>query len=91
MKETVDWYSMNLPWPHILAIVHFRHAQILHKFQEATLANQQLDNAIMVFRDMDMTCWLEQAEGLRGQIEAGEPWRGFAPYGDGPPNLSIDD
>ena len=32
---------------------------------------------------MEMTWWCEQAEGLRGRIEAGEPFRGFAPYLDG--------
>jgi len=28
---------------------------------------------------MEMTWWLRQAAGLRGRIDRGEPFRGFAP------------
>ena len=47
----------------------------------------QLDQAEALFRDMGMDWWTEQAEGLRGRIDRGEPFRGFAPYVDGPPKV----
>ncbi len=43
-------------------------------------ARDQLDQATTLFGDMEMTWWSDQAEALRGRIEAGEPFRGFAPY-----------
>ena len=32
-----------------------------------------------------MDWWSEQAEGLRGRIDSGEPFKWFVPYVDGPP------
>ena len=47
-------------------------------------AREQLDQADTLFRDMGMDWWTEQAEGLRGRIDRGEPFKWFAPYVDGP-------
>ncbi|MCH8844932.1 MAG: hypothetical protein IID61_18390 [SAR324 cluster bacterium] len=44
-----------------------------------------MEQAEALFRDMDMTWWSEQAEGLRGRIDRGEMFKWFAPYVDGPP------
>ncbi len=66
-------------------VSHFRYAEILHKKGDLDAAREQLDQAEALFRDMGMDWWTEQAEGLRGRIDRGEPFRGFAPYVDGPP------
>ena len=34
---------------------------------------------------LGMDWWTEQAEGLRGRIDRGEPFRWFAPYVNGRP------
>jgi len=47
----------------------------------------QLDHAEALFRDMGMDWWTEQAEGLHGRIDRGEPVKWFAPYVDGPPKV----
>jgi class 3 adenylate cyclase len=65
----------------------FRLAEILHKKGESDAALQQLDEVSVSFRDKQMNWWLAQAEGLRERIERGEPWRGYAPYADGPPKI----
>jgi len=66
-----------------LALSHFRGAEFLHKKGDLEAAREQLDQAVALFSDMEMTWWSNQAEKLRGRIEAAEPWRGFAPYLDG--------
>ena len=43
----------------------------------------QLDHAEALFRDMGMDWWTEQAEGLRGRLNRGEPFKWFAPNLDG--------
>ena len=68
-----------------LALTHFRYAEILHKKGDLDAAREQLDQATALFADMEMTWWSKQADGLRGRIEAGEPFKWFAPYVDGPP------
>ena len=47
----------------------------------------QLDQAEALFRDMGMDWWTEQAEGLRGRIDSGKPFKWFAPYEAGPPSV----
>ena len=51
---------------------------------DSDAAREQLAKADVLFRDMEMTWWSEQAVGLRGRIDGGELFRGFAPYVDGP-------
>ncbi len=48
-------------------------------------AREQLDAAEALFRNMGMDWWTEQAEGLRGRIDRGEPFRWFAPFVNRPP------
>jgi tetratricopeptide (TPR) repeat protein len=62
-----------------LALAHLRHAEILHKKVDLARARVEIDQASKLFLDMDMTWWGEQAEALRGRIERGEPFRGYAP------------
>ncbi len=38
-----------------------------------------------LIRHMGMNWWTEQAEGLQGRIDRGEPLKWFAPHVDGPP------
>ncbi len=52
---------------------------------EEGAAQEQLDQAEALFRDMEITWWTEQAEGLRARIDRGESLKWFAPYVDGPP------
>jgi hypothetical protein len=63
-----------------LAISHFRYAELLHQKDSLEQAREQLEKASALFREMGMTWWLEQAETLRGRLEAGRPFAGFAPY-----------
>ncbi|MCH8844692.1 MAG: hypothetical protein IID61_17150, partial [SAR324 cluster bacterium] len=72
----------------MLALTHFRHAEILHKKGDLDAAREQLDQAEALFRDMGMDWWSEQAEGLRGRIDSGAPFVWFAPYVDGPPTVA---
>ncbi|MCH8845032.1 MAG: AAA family ATPase, partial [SAR324 cluster bacterium] len=67
-----------------LALTHFRYAEILHKKGDLDAAREQLDQAATLFRDIKMTWWNDQAEKLKERIDGGEPFRGFAPYVDGP-------
>ncbi len=62
-----------------LAIAHFRYAEILHRQGHPKQARENLDQAFEFFREMEMPWWLEQADALRGRIEHGEPFTGFAP------------
>ena len=55
-----------------LTLAHFRYAECLHKKGDLDSARDQLDQADALFRDMGMDWWTEQAEGLRGRIDAGE-------------------
>ena len=68
-----------------LSLARFRYAECLHKKGDLDAAREQLDQADALFRDMGMDWWTEQAEGLRGRIGRGEPFKWFAPYVDGPP------
>ena len=68
-------------------VPNFRYAECLHKKGDLDAAREQLDQAEALFRDMGMDWWTEQAEGLRGRIESGEPFKWFAPYVDGPPTV----
>ncbi len=47
-----------------LAITHYRYAELLAKKGDLDQAREQLDQAIDLFREMEMTWWLEQAERL---------------------------
>lgn len=38
--------------------------------------------AATLFGEMEMSWWCEQAEALRGRLERGEPFKGFAPYAE---------
>ena len=71
--------------PPDLSITHFRYAECLHKKGDLNAAGEQLDQAATLFRDMGMDWWTMQAEGLRGRIDRGEPFKWFAPYVNGPP------
>ncbi len=46
-------------------------------------ALEQLEQAASLFGEMEMSWWAEKAEALRGRLEAGAPFRGFAPCVDG--------
>ena len=65
-----------------LGICFFRSTEILHKKGDLPEASKQLGKATILFTDMEMTWWLEQAEALRGRLERGDPWKGFAPHGE---------
>ena len=65
-----------------LAIGCFRLAEIMHKKGDLDAAHDQLNQATTLFREMEMTWWAEQAEALRGRLERGDPWKGFAPYAE---------
>ena len=84
MQESVDLANSLGARPELSAI-HFRYAEILHKKGDSDAAREQLAKADVLFRDMEMTWWSEQAEGLRGRIDSGAPFVWFAPYVDGPP------
>ncbi len=49
--------------PH-LAITHFRYAEMLQQKGDHNAAREQLGQATALFREMEMTWWLEQAEAL---------------------------
>jgi tetratricopeptide (TPR) repeat protein len=70
-----------------LALDYFRYAEILHKKHDLERASENRSEAERLFKELDMPWWLEQARALRGRIERGEPFRGFAPYVDGPPAI----
>ena len=69
----------------VRSLAHFRHAECLHKKGDLDAAREQLDQAEALFRDMGMDWWTVQAEGLQRRLDQGEPFKGFAPYVDGPP------
>ena len=52
------------------AVCHFRYAEILAKFNYTPLSREQLDQATTLFREMEMTWWLEQAEALGKELGA---------------------
>jgi hypothetical protein len=62
-----------------LALAHLRHAEILHKKGDLGRARVEIKQASKLLLDMEMT-WGGQAEALRGRIEKGEPFRGYAPH-----------
>jgi len=70
-----------------LAISLFRFAECLHKKGDLDAALEQLDQSEVLFQDMGMNWWTEQAEGLRGRINSGQEFVWFAPYVDGPPSV----
>jgi len=47
-----------------LAISHFRYAELLLRKGDSAQAGEQLDKAGTLFREMEMTWWLQQAEAL---------------------------
>jgi tetratricopeptide (TPR) repeat protein len=67
-----------------LAVTQFRYAECLHKLGDLDAALAQLAQAETAFAELDMPWWLDQAEALRGRIERRDPFRGFAPYVNGP-------
>ena len=75
----------NASPPMFLQETSHRYAECLHKKGDLDEAREQLDQAEALFRDMGMDWWTEQAEGLRGRIDRGEPFRWFAPYVNGRP------
>ena len=54
-----------------LAISHFRYAELFRKKGDHDAAREQLDQATALFRDMEMTWWLEQAEELGKTLAVG--------------------
>ena len=54
-----------------VALGKFRYAQMLSDRSEPQQARNQLNQATALFRDMEMTWWLEQAEALGKRLEAG--------------------
>ena len=75
-KEAPDWNSVDKiivtflslaekrgERPH-LAITHFRYAELLQQKGDLPHAREQLGQATALFREMEMTWWLEQAEAL---------------------------
>ena len=54
-----------------LAIGYFRHAELLHGKGEPEQARAQLDQASALFREMEMTWWLKQAEELGKALDVG--------------------
>ena len=62
-----------------LAAFHFRYAESLYKKGDLDAAQDQLDQAEALFRDMGMDWWRSQAD------RRGEEIVWFAPYVDGPP------
>ena len=70
------------------AITHFRYAECLHKKGDLDAAQEKLDQAEKLFGEMGMDWWMKQAQGLRGRIDRGEPFKWFAPYVDGPPQIT---
>ena len=53
-----------------LAITHLRYAELLQQKGDLERAWEQLDKATELFRDMEMTWWLEQAGKLRDAVAA---------------------
>ena len=53
-----------------LAITHFRYAELLHKKGDRADALEQHHQATALFRDMEMTWWLEQADALGKSLGA---------------------
>ena len=47
-----------------LARSHFHFAELLQKKSDLPRAREKLDPATVLYRDMEMTWWLEQAEVL---------------------------
>ncbi len=56
--------------PH-LAITHFRYAELLRQKGDPREAREQLGQATALFREMEMTWWLEQAEELGKTLAVG--------------------
>ena len=52
------------------AITHYRYAELLSKKGDSALAREQLEQATILFREMEMTWWLEQAETLGISLDA---------------------
>ena len=52
------------------AITHYRYAELLSKKGAHMQAQEQLTEAVLQFRDMEMTWWLEQAEALGKSLGA---------------------
>ena len=50
------------------AITHFRYAELLREQGDQNQARQQLTKAAALFRAMEMTWWLEQAEKLKERL-----------------------
>jgi class 3 adenylate cyclase/tetratricopeptide (TPR) repeat protein len=73
-------------WPDA-AITHHDFACALACAGQVALARREVEAAIALFREMEMTWWSEQAQALRGRIERGEKFVWFAPYVDGPPKV----
>ena len=53
-----------------LAITRFRFAELLRDKGDIERAEKELDKATALFRDMEMTWWLEQAEALGKRLIA---------------------
>ena len=65
-----------------LAITCYRYAELLCEKRDLEQARENLSKATMLFTEMEMTWWREQAEALRGRLESGAPFKGFAPYAE---------
>jgi class 3 adenylate cyclase/tetratricopeptide (TPR) repeat protein len=84
--EAVREYQARSQRPE-LAVTRLRHAEIVHKKGDLDRALEQVAEAERLFREMEMTWWLGQAQALRGRIERREKFVWFAPYVDGPPKV----
>lgn len=83
-EEAIGATRSRSAWPDE-AVTRFRDAECLHKLGDAGAARAQIDEAEPLFAEMGMDWWTEQARALRARLDAGEPFRWFAPYVDGPP------
>ena len=52
------------------AITHYRYAELLHEKGDPEQAREQFAKATALFRDMEMTWWLEQVEELGKRLGA---------------------
>jgi hypothetical protein len=51
--------------------MHFRYAELLHKKGDLDAARDRLAEASALFREMEMTWWLEQFGALGKELGAG--------------------
>ena len=65
------WGSVEVAGRPDLAVTHFRYVELLQHTGDQIEAHEQLDQASSLFREMEMTGWLEQAEELGKTLSVG--------------------